>query len=96
VRWLTRSLLIALTLNAVFVAAMFGLMFAVPLWPGLVPAFWVCNLFDPGNQPYRAACEGWHSTAAWVGGILANLLVDWVVIFSVGALFGKKSAGASK
>jgi hypothetical protein len=89
--WRFKSLLISLGANALFwLAAWFW--FIWPLMPGLYPAFSICGAFDPGNQPYVAPCSGWHSTVATTAGVIANILLYWVIIWSAGSLKGRRTA----
>ncbi|MFY9562537.1 MAG: hypothetical protein WAQ52_20075 [Terriglobales bacterium] len=83
--WRFKSLLISLAANALFLLAAWS-WFVWPLVPGLYPALSVCQVFDPGNQPYLAACSGWHSTVADTAGVVANIALDWGIIWIIGAL----------
>jgi hypothetical protein len=92
--WRIKSLLISIAANLIFLAAAwFWIIF--PLMLGVVPALEVCKLFDPGNQPYVAACSGWHGTAADMLGVILNIALDWGVIWAAGASFHSLSKRAN-
>jgi hypothetical protein len=88
--WPIKSLLISIAANAVFLAAAW-FWFVFPLMPGLIPAFRICSVFDPGNQPYVAACSGWHGTAAAIVGVIMNIALDWGAVWAAGIPFRKHS-----
>ncbi len=93
--WPTKSLLISIGANVVFLAAA-GAWIVFPLTPGLVPAYEVCKFFDPGNQPHTAGCSGWHGTVTASIGVIVNIALDWAVIWAVGAtlhlLYGRANS----
>jgi hypothetical protein len=88
--WPIKSLLISIAANLVFLAAAW-FWFVFPLMPGLVPAIKICSVFDPGNQPYVAACSGWHGTVAESAGVIMNIALDWGVVWAVRIPFQKHS-----
>lgn len=91
--WRLKSFLIAIAANVVFLVAL-PFWVISPLMAGLLPAFKVCELFDPGIQP-RAGCEGWHGTAAFVVGIFLSIAFDWLLIWAVVAILRPLSRGVS-
>ncbi len=88
--WRIKSLLISLAANGLFLA-LWGLL-GFGLVPGLYPALLCCNALDPGNQPYSAACSGWHATAAMVAGVIINIVLYWGIIGAAVGLIRKHSA----
>ena len=82
--WLKKSLLISICANALFLAAAW-FWFVLPLTPGLWPAFKVCSVLDPGNQPYLAPCSDWHGSVASVTGVILNVCLYWGAIWLAGS-----------
>lgn len=80
-RVMQKSLLFSVGLNVVFWIALYTLWFIWPLMPGAYPALRICELFDPGNQPYVAACSGWHGTAMELSAFVLNVLFYWLLIY---------------
>ncbi len=81
--WRLKSLLISIGLNVLFLMAA-CVWIIWPLTPGLLPVFKICDFFDPGSQPNAPACSGWHGTVTEIAGVILNVGIYWLVIWSVG------------
>ena len=79
----------SLIYSVIFTGCSFALVFLFIVWPaypGMYVALGVCSIFDPGNQPYRVACDGWDAWIANLVGFLLDVALYWLIIFYAGKL----------